>query len=189
MYRIFVWERAAVRKRWALRWRTAAAVRDLAKTLAWDLAGGLRSIVPVSDLAVTVRQAMLQAFAIGQQLTTSGPSDENYQYFGVALPVARMLDWLVRHDPSAAGRTIEGIIGQADRDLDIPRKVAEWTITMALIEGSLDRGPAASSLTASWPPKPTAAEPAPSSRASTTVTTRRPLAVSFSPGAATGCPG
>lgn len=135
-----LWERPPIRKRWALRWRTAAAVRDLAKTLGWDVAGDLRSIVPVSDLAVTVRQAMLYEFAIGQEFhrTTSDPGDDNYQYFGIALPVAKMLDWLIRHEPFVAAHTIVEIIGEADRKLDIPRRVAERTITLALTDGSLD---------------------------------------------------
>ncbi|GAA0234830.1 hypothetical protein GCM10009527_034150 [Actinomadura nitritigenes] len=105
----------------------------------WDVAGGLRSIVPVPDLADTVRQAMLHEFAIGKQFhhATSDPGDENYRYFGIALPVARMLDWLVRHEPGTAGHTIEEIIGEADRALGIPRRVAERTITMALTDGSV----------------------------------------------------
>jgi hypothetical protein len=37
-----LWNRSGYRKRWALRWRTKAAVREVSERLAWDVAASLR---------------------------------------------------------------------------------------------------------------------------------------------------
>lgn len=141
----FLWERPTWRKRWALRWRTEAAVREVAETLSWDVAASMTKLVPIYDMAATVRQAMLYEFVIGQRLhrDTSDPECaddyDDYEFFGITPTVTRMLDWLVRHDPAAAGHTIEEIIGEADRELGIPRQVSERSITTALsLDGTLD---------------------------------------------------
>ena len=56
-------------------------------------------------------------------------------------PVTRMLDWLIRHDPASAGRVINSIIGEAERELAIPREVSEYSISVALaLDSELDSG-------------------------------------------------
>ncbi len=54
-------------------------------------------------------------------------------FYGVTPPVARMLDWLIRHSPTSASHTIGEIIGDAQRRLDIPREVSEHSIRTALV--------------------------------------------------------
>lgn len=149
-----LWENPAQRKRWALRWRNEAAARDLAQDLGWEIAAGLDSLVPLDALARTVRHAVLDEFATGQQLdrdldrdpdqhrhlSVAGPIAEDRAipsggavFYGITTPVARMLDWLIRHSPTSAGHAIGEIIGEAQRRLDIPREVSEHSIRTALV--------------------------------------------------------
>ena len=95
---------------------------------------------------------MLDEFRTGQHLDrvtsdrktlrVAGPddSDDAIQY-GITRPVARMLDWLIRHDPASAGRAINSIVGEAERELAIPREVSEYSISVALaLDSDLDPG-------------------------------------------------
>jgi hypothetical protein len=137
-----LWERPGWRKRWALRWRTEAAVRAVAEELSWDVAASLTDLIPTYRLAITIRHAFLHEFATGKHLQPgiTDPDQASYQFAGVGHDVAKMLDWLVRHHPAAAGSCIQQIIGEAERELDIPRQVAERSITTALtLDGTLDR--------------------------------------------------
>ena len=45
---------------------------------------------------------------------------------------AFLLDWLIRHNPASAGHVISSIIGEAERELHIPRDVSEYSIRVAL---------------------------------------------------------
>jgi hypothetical protein len=152
-----LWERPTWRKRWALRWRTETAVREIAETLSWDVAADVTKLVPVHDLAHTLRLAILQEFTHGQALDRSiaerdehDPSEryrndsatrpwEEWGFYGITPRVARILDWLIRHDPATAARTIEETIGEAERGPDIPRAVSERSIRKALaLESTLN---------------------------------------------------
>lgn len=141
-----LWEHPTWRKRWALRWRTEAAVREVAETLSWDVAADLTRLVPIHDLAVTTRQAVLHEFAddqarereIRQDLNIAG--DPPYdQFVAISPQIANILDWLIRHDPATAGHAIQEIIGESERGLSIPRQVSEDAIRTALaLDGTLD---------------------------------------------------
>lgn len=142
-----LWTRPERRKRWALRWRNQDAVQAVAEELGWyvaaDLTGYSSGIIPIGDLASTIRQATLHEFAIAQKLDREINSDDDdtssWQEYGLGLPLARMLDWLIRHSPKAASRTIGDIIGEAERELQIPRKVSERSLRTALrLDGKLD---------------------------------------------------
>jgi hypothetical protein len=125
-----LWENPAQRKRWALRWRTEAAARDLAHELSWEIAASLDGIIPLDALARTLRHAVLDEFATSQRLDRdSGP---DAVFYTITPPVARMLDWLIRHSPDRAGYTIGEIIGEAQRRLDIPHEKSEYSIRSAL---------------------------------------------------------
>ncbi|TMR03409.1 hypothetical protein ETD83_10915 [Actinomadura soli] len=140
-----LWERQAFRKRWALRWRTEPAVREIAEGLSWEVAASIPDLVGVWDLSATVRQALVYEFLHGRDLHRSVQRDDpgqrdDYQYFGLTPTITRTLDWLIRHEPAAAGRAIEQAIGEAEADLDIPRAVTERSIATALsLDGTLDQ--------------------------------------------------
>ncbi|MEU0155622.1 hypothetical protein [Micromonospora fulviviridis] len=128
-----MWESPNLRKRWALRWRTEEAVREVATELGWSVAAGLDSIVPISQLARTIRGAVLDELATSHQM---GGGSHDYVIFQ---PVAEMLDWLVRHEPRLAARTITEIIGEAERRMGIARDAVENAIADALaLDGALD---------------------------------------------------
>jgi len=127
-----LWENPAQRKRWALRWRTPAAVRDLAEDLGWYVAADVQDggILPIHDLAVTIEHAVLDEFAEGQRLDQATGSETTF--YGINRPVTRVLDWLVRHQPASAGHTLGRIVGEAERRFAIPRQVSERSLRTAL---------------------------------------------------------
>ncbi len=131
-----LWENPAQRKRWALRWRNEAAARDLAQNLSWEIAASLDSLIPLDDLARTLRHAVLDEFATDQQLAHD--PDPAAVFYTITPPVARMLDWLIRHSPDRAGHTIGEIIGEAQRRLNIPHEASEDSIRSALVDSKLE---------------------------------------------------
>ncbi len=126
-------ESPTLRKRLALRWRTEESVREIATELSWTVAADLDSIVPTHLLARTIRGAVLDELATSHQLHGG---EHDYTIFQ---DVAEMLDWLVRHEPRLAARTITEIIGEAERRQGIPREAVTQAITDALhLDGALD---------------------------------------------------
>jgi hypothetical protein len=146
-----LWESPAIRKRWALRWRTEAAVRDIAEGLSWDVAVSLDRIIPVDALSATIVRAVIDELRYGQELSRSirqqdklhlvDPDDQDDDiFYGITPPVARMLDWLIRHDPPKASYAIAQITGEAWRRLGISREVCEHSLRTALsLDGKLDQ--------------------------------------------------
>ncbi len=47
----YLWERPAIRRRWALRWRTEKAAREVAESLGWEVTPVAGSLIPADDLA------------------------------------------------------------------------------------------------------------------------------------------
>ncbi|GAA3733440.1 hypothetical protein [Salinactinospora qingdaonensis] len=126
-----LWNNPARRKRWTLRHRTEAAVSQVADELAWSAAADLDRIVPTADLQMTVKYALLRELAAGRG---------NVSYHGINRSVARMLDWLIRHHPDRAQHTIGGLVGQAERELGIDRKVTARSLRTALaMDGKLEQ--------------------------------------------------
>jgi hypothetical protein len=132
-----LWESPGYRKRWTLRWRTESAVREIAQDLSWDVAANLTRIVPTSDLAAAIHHAVLDELTTGKHLERDV---DDPVFYGISRPVTKMLDWLIRHNPDAAGYTIGEIIGEAERNRGISRKISEESLRTALgLDGSLDR--------------------------------------------------
>lgn len=131
-----MWESPEWRKRWALRWRNEASVRELAKDLSWDVAASIDRLVPTADLATTISYAVLHEFSRAQH---DDPA-LSYGNYAITPRVTRTLDWLIRHDPPAAHHAIDGIVGEAERQLDIRRQVSEESLRRSLsLDGTLDR--------------------------------------------------
>ena len=129
-------------RRRALRWRNKDTAQEVAERLAWYVAADVQEgrIIPTDDLAVTIRLAILDEFATGQKLhhATGEASDT---FFGITPQVARMLDWLIRHHPRSGRHVIGEIIGEAERNLGVPRGVSEHTLETALhLDGKLNEG-------------------------------------------------
>ncbi len=150
-----LWEHPDRRKRWALRWRTEPAVRDTARGLAWTVAASLDRIVPTGSLAQTVYYAVLDEINTGLDLEKKPVSDmAEYNFFGIQHDVAKMLDWLRRHDPGRAYATISQITGEAERRWKIPRPVLENTFRKALaLDGQGDEQQRQKFLDRVFPPR------------------------------------
>ncbi|MFI1508223.1 hypothetical protein [Streptomyces sp. NPDC020597] len=133
-----LWERPDWRKRWALRFRTASAVQEIADELALSVAADTDTIIDAHDLATTVVHAVLDELAYGKELDSS--VGEPATFYGITTPVTKMLDWLIRHHPRTAHHLIGEIIGDAERRLEIPREVSADSIRTALgLDSTLPR--------------------------------------------------
>jgi hypothetical protein len=139
-----LWDRQSFRKRWALRWRTETAVREIAEGLSWEVAASIPKLVGVGDLASTLQRALIYELRDGRDLhhslqEHSGDPRDDEVFIGITPAVTKTLDWLIRYEPTAAGRTIERAIGEAENSLNIPREVTEHSIATALsLDGTLD---------------------------------------------------
>jgi hypothetical protein len=130
-----LWERPGMRKRWALRWRTEAAVHDIARDLGWSAAVNLDRIIPVKDLGPTIRYAVLHELVTGKRERDKDDTPDDFDtwgYYPIFDPVVRMLDWLLRYNPEAAHTVVSEIVGEADRKLSIDREVAIRSLHTAL---------------------------------------------------------
>jgi hypothetical protein len=64
-----------------------------------------------------------------------------HRFVGIAPKIAIMLDWLIRHQPSTAARTISEIIGEVERTWNAPRNSIIRSIEVALsLDGKLPKG-------------------------------------------------
>ncbi|RLK09543.1 hypothetical protein DER29_6048 [Micromonospora sp. M71_S20] len=130
-----LWERPERRNLFALRWRTQPRIRDVANTLAWSVVANRDKIIPVESLSNTIRSAVLWEFAHWQR---SGGNPQEQVSYPLAAPVAEMLDWLVRHEPTKAAAVVAEIVGEADRELGISPKISGESIREALaLDGKL----------------------------------------------------
>ena len=81
-----------------------------------------------------IEHALLDELATGK----AGGNEEDIVY-GIMPRIGKMLGWLVRHDPAKAGFVMNNVVGEADRRLEIPRGVAEYSLEVALEQdGGLD---------------------------------------------------
>lgn len=142
LFRARLWESPSIRKRWALRWRTESAVGELADGLSRDVAASLSRIVPLDLLPDTITHAFIDEFTAGMDTERLSSRDaEDWVYFGIVPSVAALLGWLVRHAPTHAQYAIQGIIGEAERRIQIPPRISERSIKTALsLDGDIDEG-------------------------------------------------
>ena len=123
-----LWE-SGWRKRWALRWRTRDAVEEVARGLSWDVAASIGRIVPLPALAVTVRHAVLDDIA---EQHAGVPEGEEWSLYGITRPVARMLTWLISHDPDLGAGALGEIVADAHRRMGIPAGTTVRSLRTAL---------------------------------------------------------
>jgi hypothetical protein len=140
------------RKRWALRWRTEDAVRAVADDLALIVAHDVPRLVPISDLVVTLRHALLDEIAL--RLESDRIEDGPSSFFGITPHITRTLDWLIRHEPSAAEVVIGQFLGEAERRLNVPIRVTDESLRQALsMDSKLDEATLHAFLELALPPR------------------------------------
>ncbi|MCC9707294.1 hypothetical protein E4N62_19645 [Streptomyces sp. MNU76] len=138
-----LWERPDVRKRWILRQRNEASVKEVADKLAWSVAVSLDRILPTDILGATIRHAVLDDFAEMLRLrdakSRKKAAEKPYWWdLNLTIPVAKMLDWFVRHHPDAAHWTIGEIMREAHNRWDTPADATVKALRSALnMDGEL----------------------------------------------------
>ncbi|WP_106403749.1 hypothetical protein [Actinocorallia populi] len=107
-------------------------------TLSWDVAASIPKLAGGHDLAITICQAFLYELSYSKELRNKTGGE--LPWYGIGTPVAQMLAWLIRHDPTTARLTVEQIIGETLRQLEISREVTERSIATALsLDGDFDK--------------------------------------------------
>ncbi|MER7671225.1 hypothetical protein ABTY61_22545 [Kitasatospora sp. NPDC096128] len=140
-----LWERPDRRKQWVLRSRNETSVREVADDLAWNVATDLKRILPTDLLSATIRHAVLDEFTNGlRRHNPRGPlkDGKNASRFDLTLvaPVAKMLDWFIRHHPASAQHTLGEIQREAETRLGIPAGVSADALRGALsLDGKLEK--------------------------------------------------
>lgn len=143
-----LWERPDVRKRWILRQRNEASVREVSDALAWSVANSLDRILPTDILGPTLEGAVLDDFAdsfklhgVDEKSGKKKESDaERWWHLNLTIPVAKMLDWFIRHHPDAAQWHIGHIMREAHTRWSIPPKETVRVLRQALsLDGELSK--------------------------------------------------
>jgi hypothetical protein len=132
-----LWENRPVRARWALRWRNAGAVREVADNLGYGAVDYmLRNIISTSAIATTVQSAVIDEFANGQRLIREkGPSS-----YAIDPGISQMLGWLIRYEPELARQAVGWIAGKAESRLGIPRRIVDKSLQVAIfIDGDVGK--------------------------------------------------
>ena len=113
---------AGYRKGWlGKRLRNVPAGLD--QRLAWEVAEGLRGIVPLHDLGLTIQAAILKDFA---------DNNGDRQWLVISPATGRMLDWFVRHDPNHASAVIGETALDAVHSLGLAREDVEQAFHRSL---------------------------------------------------------
>jgi hypothetical protein len=118
-----LWENPTIRPRWARRWRTEPAIREVAEQLGWTVAADLDHIVPMSQLGATIRYAILGDLAgqLANHQAIRGDGEPEFHHYGMIPALGVMITWYIRHDPALAHAVLGETIGQAEHELKIPR--------------------------------------------------------------------
>lgn len=124
-----LWDNPQMRQRWARRYRTEEAVAAATDMLARTAAVSMDRLVPKGELLATVRKQVISDFENDLKF-------HDGKVFKGALSLWRttetMLQWAVRLDPGMGQRLLGEIIGEAERQLEIPREVSTFTLRAAL---------------------------------------------------------
>lgn len=134
-----LWTARGMRQRWALRFRTEKHVRQVAEELGWTVAASLGTIVPIEEMAFTIRHAILDEIGSQHERRENSGRSGEASYYGINFRIAKLLDWLVRHEPGYAAAIIAETMGDAERRFGVDRKVTERSIRTAMaLDSSLD---------------------------------------------------
>lgn len=110
-----LWRDAPARRRWSRPHRNEHAVRNLSNQLGWIAALHLDSTVPFDALTSVLEDAVM--WQLKTYYTESMPE------VGFTPQTGRMLGWFIEHRPSRVTNLFGAVIGEAERQLAIPREV------------------------------------------------------------------
>lgn len=140
-----LWDRPDVRKRWILRARNESSVREVSNALAWNVAVSLDRILPAHLLGPAVESAVLHDLAdaidLEKEVQTrprNQPAEKGWWHLHLTTPIAKMLDWFIRHHPETAHHYIGEITREAHARWEIPAEETLRTLEQALsLDGKL----------------------------------------------------
>ncbi|MCX4451568.1 hypothetical protein [Streptomyces sp. NBC_01789] len=139
-----LWDRPDVRKRWILRARNENSVREVSDLLAWNVAVSLDRILPAHLLGPAVEAAVLHNFAeaidLNKTVKAHGKDrpEKNWWHLYLTTPIAKALDWFIRHHPETAHHYIGEITHEAHTRWEIPAEATLRTLKQALaLDGKL----------------------------------------------------
>ncbi|MDP5317386.1 hypothetical protein [Streptomyces poriferorum] len=146
-FQSLLWDRPDVRKRWILRARNENSVREVSDSLAWTVAVSLDRILPAHLLGPAVESAVLHDFTdaialdAGVQARPKGrPQGKEWVHLYLTTPIAKMLDWFVRHHPESAHHYIGEITREAHTRWEVPAAETLHTLKQALsMDGKLSK--------------------------------------------------
>ncbi|MFH9425426.1 hypothetical protein [Streptomyces sp. NPDC017529] len=134
-----LYDRPDVRKRWVLRQRNKESVAEIANELAWSVAASLDQIIPTQHLGRVVQGAVMHDWQETVDMYADEDQDsdeaEKWWHLNLTVPVAKMLDWYVRHFPGDAYTTIGEIQRQAHTAWGVPAADALSSLRSALSLG------------------------------------------------------
>lgn len=133
--------RPGLRRRWALTNRNEQSVQEVADELAWNVAIDLNAVVPSDLLGPTIRHAVLDEFAISLELRRydNPPVKLSSFHLTIAAPVAKMLDWFIRHHPARAKFVLGEIQREAAQRFEISASLSGSALRRSLsMDGKLD---------------------------------------------------
>ncbi|MFG2030289.1 hypothetical protein [Streptomyces sp. NPDC048825] len=135
-----LWERPDRRKWWVMRHRNEADVQDVADELAWSVAVSLDRILPTDIVSATIRHAVLEEYGSSLDYHDQREANAEVDWYELTLglPVAKMLDWFVRHHPDSAQTAIGDILRATEKRWGIPAKVTGRSLCQSLsLDGKL----------------------------------------------------
>ncbi|WP_100514057.1 helix-turn-helix transcriptional regulator [Mycobacteroides abscessus] len=125
--RFFSLLRGPLRKVWRI--KNEHTTRARADELAVAVATDIDAIVPVDHLAFALKAAILNNFRECVELNSLGSGVNLY----LQMPMARLMDWYVRHFPARAGFWINDLIRDAEQDLELERSVVIDALKRSLL--------------------------------------------------------
>ena len=131
-----LWDSPGRRKRWALRWRTETAVREIAEDLGWEVAASLDRIIPLDPWPPpSATRCSTRSPSGGNSTSTAAtpcPTMPTGSTTASSRKSPRCSTGSSATTPPPPAYTIGEIIGEATDRFGIPRKIAENTIETAL---------------------------------------------------------
>jgi hypothetical protein len=106
-------------------------------------------------MAATIRHAVLDELT-EQHGWDSDEGDDRTNFYALTTPVAKTLDWLIRHHPDYGQYAIGDIVREAQRRLEIPfGAVADTLLRSLSMDGKLDSASLNAYLDLALPPEET----------------------------------
>ncbi|QXV63529.1 hypothetical protein CVV72_40935 (plasmid) [Amycolatopsis sp. TNS106] len=129
-----LWEKPAVRRRWARPFRNETAAKDLAEQLGWVAAVNADAAIPTTDLAWMIQQSVLWELQRNSHLATA------MGVISLTRQTGHSLGWFLEQAPKRASALFGAIVRDAGNTLKIPAEVVEKSLRKSLmLDGGMSK--------------------------------------------------